>query len=171
VQPNRRPRLIAAAVLATSLVLGTVLLPDAGGASTASTQSFSAPSAYSGAPTPAAQKEFDRINAERRARGLRTLRWRTGANIVARSWSSHQARYGMAHNPNLSADLRRQGVTGWRALGENVGFATDGVKMHAAFMRSSGHRANILKASYTHVGIGVIAKGPYLYYTLDFLGY
>jgi uncharacterized protein YkwD len=147
------------------LALGTVVtLPAAPVAS-------AAPAACSGAPTPAAQAELNRINKERTSRGIPALKFRTGANIVGRAWSSHQARYGMSHNPNLSGDLKRQGVTGWRALGENVGYATDGVKMHTAFMRSSGHRANILSRKYSQVGIGVIDGGRYLYYTLDFIGY
>ncbi len=47
---------------------------------------------------------------------------------------------------------------GW-ALGENLAWGTGNrgtpAGVHAAWMRSSGHRSNILKASYREIGIGV----------------
>ena len=41
------------------------------------------------------------------------------------------------------------------SLGENVGMHYTVPQMHQAFMRSSGHRANILRSSWRKVGVGV----------------
>jgi len=81
------------------------------------------------------------------------------------------AGHGLAHNPDLSGDLARAGITGWTSIGENVGYGSSVDQVHQSFMGSSGHRANILKASYSHVGIGVVASGGTAWVTLDFVGY
>ena len=48
------------------------------------------------------------------------------------------------------------GVTlSWRALGENVAYASSIPKTHTSLMNSSRHRANILKSNYNRVGVGV----------------
>jgi uncharacterized protein YkwD len=41
------------------------------------------------------------------------------------------------------------------SLGENVGMDYSVLEMHQAFMRSSGHRANILRSTWRKVGVGV----------------
>ena len=55
---------------------------------------------------------------------------------------------------------------GWCAAAENVGRSGDGGTLggvHTAFMNSSGHRANILNARWTDLGVGVArdARGEY----------
>ena len=78
---------------------------------------------------------------------------------------------GLAHNPDLSSDLARAGVTGWRAIGENVGYSSSVDQVHELFMESAGHRANILKPDYSQIGIGVVRSGSTVWVTLDFVGY
>jgi uncharacterized protein YkwD len=111
------------------------------------------------------------INGERANAGLPPLQISSGARSVARAWSGHMAGSGLAHNPDLSGDLARAGVTGWRTIGENVGYSSSVDRVHQLFMESSGHRANILKAGYTQVGIGVVHGGGKVWVTLDFVGY
>jgi peptidoglycan hydrolase-like protein with peptidoglycan-binding domain len=41
-------------------------------------------------------------------------------------------------------------------VGENVGYGPDALTVHAAFMNSAPHRANILDRDYTEVGIGAV---------------
>ena len=53
------------------------------------------------------------------------------------------------HNPNLGRE-----VSGWRAVGENVGMGPDVTPIHNAFMKSASHRANILDRGFTEVGMG-----------------
>jgi uncharacterized protein YkwD len=78
---------------------------------------------------------------------------------------------GLAHNPDLDGDLQRAGVTGWTSYGENVGYGGSVDQVHALFMGSSGHRANILNPSYSRAGIGVVHSGGKVWVTIDFVGY
>jgi uncharacterized YkwD family protein len=57
----------------------------------------------------------------------------------------------------------------YRAAGENiaVGYATPEAVVDA-WMNSPGHRANILNASYTQIGVGYVADGNY--WTQEFIG-
>ena len=50
----------------------------------------------------------------------------------------------------------------YRGAGENIakGYATPQAVVNG-WMNSSGHRANILNASYTHIGVGYVAGGYY----------
>lgn len=54
--------------------------------------------------------------------------------------------------------LRREGVA-YKWAGENIARATSLVAAHQALMESPDHRANILSAGYTHVGVGVYRSG------------
>jgi uncharacterized protein YkwD len=111
------------------------------------------------------------VNQERAESGLAPLALSTGARSVAREWSAHMAANGMGHNPDLAGDLRRAGVTGWRTIGENVGYGGSVDHLHGMFMGSAGHRDNILKAAYTHVGIGVVRQGGTVWITMAFVGF
>ncbi|MEQ1787014.1 MAG: CAP domain-containing protein, partial [Acidimicrobiales bacterium] len=110
-------------------------------------------------------------NQDRAAAGLAPLQMSGGARSVARAWSGYMAGNGMAHNPDLSGDLARAGVSGWSTIGENVGYGSSVDHVHGMFMGSGGHRANILKAAYSQVGIGVVRSGGTVWVTLDFVGY
>jgi len=127
------------------------------------------------APPPASSASEGRalqlINGERASAGLAPLRMSGGATSVGRAWSAQMAQSGLAHNPDLSGDLARAGITGWRTMGENVGYGGSVDQVHGMFMGSSGHRANILKAAYSEVGIGVVQSGGQVWVTLDFVGY
>ncbi len=93
---------------------------------------------------------------------------------MAGGWAATMAAEGLsgaAHNPQLTAEARECGLRGW---GENVGRTwgtpePDVDRIMAAWMASPGHRANILRESFTHIGIGV-ARGTNgsWYYVLDF---
>lgn len=57
----------------------------------------------------------------------------------------------------------------FRSAGENIarGYATPQAVVNG-WMNSSGHRANILNSSYTHIGVGYVASGNY--WTQMFIG-
>ena len=76
----------------------------------------------------------------------------------AQSWAQYLARIGYLKHSNLSSGV----PSNWRALAENVGYGSRIGTVHTAFMRSSGHRANIL-GNYTHVGTGVAKNGDRVY--------
>jgi uncharacterized protein YkwD len=70
-------------------------------------------------------------------------------------------------------------VGGVHLMGENIwtgnGYDTTQTKRLAqmimvSWMNSSGHRANILKKGYTHLGVGVKARGQEIRATQLFIG-
>jgi hypothetical protein len=60
----------------------------------------------------------------------------------------------LAHNPSLPSS-----VCCWSDLGENVGVGLSARSVHRAFMASAPHRANILSATFTQVGVGTAVGG------------
>jgi len=64
--------------------------------------------------------------------------------------------------------IRNFGIS-YRAMGENIamGYATPAQVVNA-WMNSPGHRANILNASFTEIGVGYVANGNY--WTQMFIG-
>jgi uncharacterized protein YkwD len=61
-------------------------------------------------------------------------------------------------------------VTRWNRLGENVGYGSTVTSLHRAFMRSSGHRANIL-GRFRHIGVATRKAGGRLWTTVVFEHY
>jgi uncharacterized protein YkwD len=129
------------------------------------------------APTAANTKEIRAavlclINAERAQRGRVALRKNPRLRRAALAHSSDMVRDGyFAHTaPNgdtfvdriLHARYTRRS-DGW-SLGENLAWGTGELGtargVTQAWMRSSGHRANILKRSYRNLGIGVHVGVP-----------
>ncbi|WP_410964089.1 CAP domain-containing protein, partial [Salmonella sp. SAL4448] len=77
--------------------------------------------------------------------GLSDLRVTGGLRTLARNWAVQLRGQGyLQHNPSLSAQISGGVTAGWRGAGENVGYGYSVDSLHAAFMNSSGHRANIL---------------------------
>ena len=107
------------------------------------------------------------LNAERAARGLAPLR---GNSRLARAAQGHSddmvGRRYFAHG-NFGARIAR---TGWGrhrrsyTIGENLGYGTGGGAtpraVVAAWMQSSGHRANILQRRFHAIGIGIASGTP-----------
>ena len=64
--------------------------------------------------------------------------------------------------------IKNFGLT-YRSAGENIakGYSTPQAVVNS-WMNSSGHRANILNANYTHIGVGYVAGGNY--WTQMFIG-
>ena len=105
-------------------------------------------------------------NIERKAAGLSALAASSEANRVAQVRADEMARTGQ-----FSHQLRENGSPGdtldkynveYYGWGENIymGSSSPAIAVDA-WMNSSGHRANILNKSYTHLGIGTAknAKG------------
>jgi hypothetical protein len=68
-----------------------------------------------------------------------------------------------------SAELQAAAGSGWSAIAENVGRGGTVDSLHSAFMKSSGHKANIL-GDYNYVGIGTdTAPDGRLYVTVVFM--
>ncbi|MBA2318538.1 MAG: cell wall-binding repeat-containing protein [Euzebyales bacterium] len=119
-----------------------------------------APAAADGDPAGAERRLTDLINAERGRLGLPGLRVDVRLVASARDWSQRMAERGaIAHDPDLSSRV----PAGAAAWAENVGMASASSdvadRVHALFMGSAGHRANLLDGRFTEVGIGVVVSG------------
>jgi uncharacterized protein YkwD len=71
------------------------------------------------------------------------------------------------HTRSLASRLRS---VRWSIAGENVGAGGDTDSLFQAFMQSAPHRRNILRGSFSHVGIGMVRRGDYLWVTMVFYG-
>src|ERR1043165_4398906 len=90
-----------------------------------------------GARASASQEQafVTRINDERTSRGLRAVSVHSDLVEVARRWSEKMAAGGqISHDPNLPNE-----ISGWTALGDNVGRGPDVDSLHQAFMDSPEH--------------------------------
>lgn len=113
------------------------------------------------------------VNAERAQRGLVPLTENWELSRVAR-WKSQDmkdARYFSHTSPTYGTPfqmIRAFGLS-YRSAGENIamGYATPAAVVEG-WMNSAGHRANILNASYTQIGVGYVASGHY--WTQMFIG-
>ena len=116
--------------------------------------------------TASQEQDFvSRINAERSSRGLATLSVRSDLTAYARDWSATMASQdAIWHDPDIA-----QKVTGWTALGDNVGRGATVSSLHDAFMNSSTHRGIILDPDFNQVGVGVAVAGDTIYVTAVFV--
>ena len=113
------------------------------------------------------------VNAERAKKGLKALTYDWQLARVARykSQDMRDNRYFSHASPVYGSPfqmIKSFGIS-YRSAGENIarGQATPQAVVNA-WMNSSGHRANILNASYTHIGVGYVADGRY--WTQMFIG-
>lgn len=103
------------------------------------------------------------LNRERAAAGLPELSVAGDLTAVARDHSQVMSEGRLHHNPQLGED-----VSGWRKVGENVGRGREVGAVHEAFMDSEAHRANILDAGWSQVGIGVVVVDGQVWVTQVF---
>lgn len=102
---------------------------------------------------------FELVNQERKRAGLAPLAPLDPAQKVARAYSEEMRTTGkVGHISPLSGKpedrLKKGGVKSSMVL-ENVARSYSPEDAHAGLMDSPGHRANILNAKVTHLGIGV----------------
>ena len=113
------------------------------------------------------------VNVERAKRGLGELTYDWELSRVARikSQDMHDNRYFSHTSPTYGSPFQMMKSFGisYRSAGENIarGQATPQAVVNA-WMNSSGHRANILNSSFTHIGVGYVADGKY--WTQMFIG-
>jgi uncharacterized protein YkwD len=133
---------------------------------------------YSGVKPGAANERALRIatrcllNQKRRQHGLRRLRGngrlhraadRHVVDMARRNYFSHTSRSGASFLDRIrrSGYLRRSRT--W-SVGENIAWGTGGLStprlIVRAWMRSPGHRANILSSRFREIGIGISFGAP-----------
>ena len=120
------------------------------------------------------EKEVVRlVNEIRKQIGLRELTYDWQLSRVARikSEDMRDNKYFSHTSPTYGSPfhmIKSFGIT-YRSAGENIarGQATPQAVVNA-WMNSSGHRANILNSSFTHIGVGYAENGRY--WTQMFIG-
>lgn len=106
------------------------------------------------------------VNEIRAENGLKALTydWELGRVARFKSQDMKDNKY-FAHNSPVYGTpfqmIRNFGIS-FRSAGENIakGYSTPQAVVNG-WMNSSGHRANILNAGYTHIGVGYVSGGNY----------
>jgi uncharacterized protein YkwD len=135
----------------------------------------------SAGPIKMTQQEYDVVkatNAYREAHGLSDLKPDDRLNVLARMRSSDMATHGyFSHVSPTGNDvfslMHLERIAFW-AAGENL--ARNNYKLKVTgkiamegWIKSPGHRANLLQAAYGHMGVGVVtAKNGMTYLTQVF---
>lgn len=115
----------------------------------------------------------DAANRERRQQGLQELKWDEALAGAARKHAEQMAKRGtLSHQltgeASLPARVAQAGVHhSW--LSENVAEGASAEDIHAQFMKSPNHRANVLDSDMDTVGIGVVQSGGKWYAVEDFI--
>lgn len=113
------------------------------------------------------------VNEERAKYGLSPLKENWELSRVARykSQDMKDNRYFSHTSPTYGSPftmMKNFGIS-YRSAGENIAMGQrTPQEVVKAWMHSSGHRANILNASYTEIGVGYVADGNY--WTQMFIG-
>ena len=123
--------------------------------------------ALTGCNAAQANESVQRINEARDAQGLPPLQVEDGLARKAQAWADRLAASGSLGHSSLTADV----PGGWSYLAENVGSASSIAEMHALYMASPPHRANILDRRSNRVGVGVAEGGGRVYVVQEFGAY
>ena len=113
------------------------------------------------------------VNEVRRENGLKALTANWELSRVARYKSQDMLNKGYFSHTSPTYGTPSQMIEAFglsfRTAGENIarGYPTPQAVVNG-WMNSSGHRANILNASYTQIGVGYVAQGNY--WTQMFIG-
>jgi uncharacterized protein YkwD len=139
---------VLAMVLATGLLLGTMAPPAA-------------------AVSAREKKLFHKINNARQNHGRKSLDLSAKISKMARNHSEKMAKQGYLSHSCLSCKFKGWN---WHALAENVATGPGVKAVHKKFMKSSGHRTNILGTQYHKVGVGIVKRKGKLWVTEIFYG-
>lgn len=119
------------------------------------------------------KKVAELVNEIRAENGLKPLKLNTELSAVARikSEDMRDNRYFSHTSPNYGSpfDMMKSFGISYRTAGENIAMGQrTPEEVVNAWMNSEGHRANILNASFTEIGVGYAANGNY--WTQMFIG-
>ena len=92
------------------------------------------------------------VNASRAEAGLSPLVENVILDLKADTWAQH-----MRNVCDISHSVLREGApSNWHKLGENVGRGGTIAVVHDAYMKSPGHRANILDPAFNQMGAAAV---------------
>lgn len=125
--------------------------------------------------TDQAHQILNLVNAERQKQGLQPLKLNQQLTNIAtiKSKDMRDNNYFSHQSPTYGSPfdmMKHFGIT-YHYAGENIAAGQKtAVDVMNAWMNSSGHRANILNANYTDLGVGYVAGGSYgTYWTQEFI--
>lgn len=105
------------------------------------------------------------VNSERAKQGLHSLTLVSCADKFANSWATTLAQTGNFAHQSLSPIMQACSA---RGAGENIAYGNVSADaMMTMWMNSPGHRANILNASYTGIGIGAVKTSSGRWYGVE----
>jgi uncharacterized protein YkwD len=116
------------------------------------------------------------VNGARADAGLPPVVANAKLEQVAQSYAATMASTGcFSHScppePDFVRRAEQGGYTPWRALGENIAYGQRTADdVFAAWMSSSGHRANILNGTFQHMGVGLATNGAGVPYWVQEFG-
>lgn len=125
------------------------------------------PATGTGSSVSATEREVVRlVNEIRRANGLMEFKLNEELSKVARVKAEDMAanKYFSHTSPTYGSpfDMMKKFGISYRTAGENIAMGqTSAQAVVDAWMNSPGHRANILNASFTQIGVGHVANGNY----------
>lgn len=104
-----------------------------------------------------ARDVYKRVNDERTGRGLPPLEWDKELARLAEGWSEHMIE---SDTYEHSPDSYRTTPTMAGGHAENIAAGPrDSTTLHIGWMRSEGHRRNILHPGLDAIGIGIVCQG------------
>ena len=107
-----------------------------------------------------------KINSLRASKGLGTLTVHGELTSIGRAWAGQMASVGeISHNANFPSQV----TADWLKLGENVGRGYDVNSLFDAFVASPAHYKNLVDASFTHVGVGVVISNNTIFTSHQFM--
>jgi len=119
-----------------------------------------------------ARQIVELANQARARAGAGPLKWDAALAAAARRHCMRMAEEGVishqyADEEEISERAARAGAH-FSVIEENVAVAPDPVSIHEAWMRSAGHRRNLLNPQVDHVGVAVVAGRHGLYAVADY---
>lgn len=102
---------------------------------------------------------LNKVNAERQKRGIAPLKLYSKVNTTAQAKAKDMYKTGKFshYSPNLGFCFQQYQKAGikYYAGGENIAYGfSSSSKAMKAWMKSPGHKANILSEDYSHIGVG-----------------
>jgi uncharacterized protein YkwD len=115
---------------------------------------------------------FSATNRERLAHGLPALQWNDALAVAARKHAGEMAhKEALSHQfpgePSLPSRVKQAGAH-FVWLSENVALGPSASLIHAEFVKSPAHRANILDTDMNVMGIGIVERNGQLFAVEDF---
>ena len=106
------------------------------------------------------------VNKERAKEGLAPLtsNWELARVAKYKSQDMHDKNYFSHTSPTYGSpfDMMKKFDISYKSAGENIAKGqTSAAQVMEAWMNSSGHRANIMDAKFTHIGVGYVKDGNY----------